>query len=176
MILTDYLQSERSASFHVFMNDRFVASTELGNVFGHLVWDGSQLSREVSRLEEVQRDEIWNPATIKSEQACLRFLSLLIVYGKSEVDDDLLIPLLPEALWTTRPAPLAVELLYKYLFETDRLPVNAPRISWAERQDVKMVTTALNQERGVVPRNRRARDRRRKFKNVTGERYNLGCV
>ena len=99
MILTDYLQSERSACFDVFMNDRFVASTELGKVFGRLVWDGGQWSREVPQLEEVQRDEIWNRATIESEQACLHFPSLLVGYGKSEVNDDLLIPPLPEALW-----------------------------------------------------------------------------
>ena len=170
MILTDYLQSERSACFDVFMNDRFVASTKLGKIFGPLVWDGGQWSREVPRLEEVQRDEIWNRATIESEQACLRFLSLLVVCGKSEVDEGSLIPPLPETLWTTRPAPLAVEVLYKYLFETDSLPVNAPRRSWAERQDVKMVTTALNQERGVAPRSRGTRGRGRKFKNLTGER------
>ena len=47
MILTDYLQSERSACFDVFMNDRFVASTELAKIFGPLVWDGGQWSREV---------------------------------------------------------------------------------------------------------------------------------
>ena len=147
-----------------------MASTELEKIFGPLVWDGGQWSREVPRLEEVQRDEIWNRATIESEQACLRFPSLLVVCGESEVDDDLLIPPLPETLWTTRPAPLAVEVLYKYLFETDSLPVNAPRRSWAERQDVKMVTTALNQERGVAPRSRGTRGRGRKFKNVAGER------
>ena len=170
MNLTDYLQSERSACFDVFMNDRFVASTELGKIFGPLIWDGGQWSREVPRLEELQRDKIWNRATIESEQACLRFPSLLVVCGKSEVDDDLLIPPLPETLWTTRPAPLAVEVLYKYLFESDSLPVNAPRRSWAERQEVKMVTTALNQERGVAPRSRGTHWRGRKFKNVTGER------
>ena len=113
MIWTDYLQSERSACFDVFMNDRIVASTELGKIFGPLVWDGGQWSRDVPRLEEVQRDEIWSRATIESEQACLRSPSLLVVCGKSEVDDDLLIPPLPETLWTTRPAPLAVEVLYK---------------------------------------------------------------
>ena len=155
MILTDYLQSERSACFDVFMNDRFVASTELGKVFGPVVWDGGQWSREVPQLEEDQHDKIWNRATIESEQACLRFPSLLVVCGKSEVNDDLLIPPLPETLWTTRPALLSV---------------NAPRRSWAERQDVKMVTTALNQERGVAPRNRGTGGRGRKFKNVTGER------
>ena len=152
------------------MNDQFVASTELGKIFGPLVWDGGQCSREVPRLEEVQRDEIWNRATIESQQACLHFPSLLVVCGKSEVDDDLLMPPLSETLWTTRPAPLAVEVLYKYLFETDSLPVNAPRRSSAERQDVKMVTTALSQERGVAPRSRGTRGRGRKFNNVTGER------
>ena len=86
------------------------------------------------------------------------------------MDDDLLIPPLREALWTTWPAPLAVEVLYKYLFEAERLPVNAPRRSWAERRDVKMFTTALNQERGVASRNKGTRGRGRKFKNVTGER------